>query len=132
MKFNYVEGNVVFDALENYDEYFLARSISRRVLYPLIRKFIIGLGIEIDRGYNTPNLFHDKFDNTKSFEVDLNIDEIDYINRAVMAANYAEKEAGYPIIIQEAANKIYHETYEALKDIPEITLENEKLFTETF
>ena len=85
MKFDLVEGNLILDALDGYDEYHLPRSVSRKTLYTLIKKFIGMLGIECDNGYSTPNMFHDKFDRTKSFELDLNDDEMDYINRAVQA-----------------------------------------------
>ncbi len=133
MEFNQVEGNIILNALDEYDEYFLPRSISRTVLYLLIRKFIDKLGIKIvDGGYDLPHLLHDKFNASKSFEIDLNIDELDYINRAMEAENSGDAYEGYPKYIQEAASGIYHRTYEALKAAPVVTPENQMLFQEIF
>jgi hypothetical protein len=132
MKFDLVEGNLILDALDGYDEYHLPRSVSRKTLYTLIKKFIGMLCIECDNGYSTPNMFHDKFDRTKSFELDLNDDEMDYINRAVQAGNYQDGSEDYPKDIQEAAGRVYHKTLEALRETPEVTPENQELFERIF
>lgn len=132
MKFDFVDGNLILDALDEYGEYHLPRSMSRKTLYILIKKFLDELGIKCDAGYSTPNIFHDKFDKTKSFELNLNDDEIDYINRAVQAGNYQEGSEDYPKDIQEAAGRVNRKTFDALRETPEVTPENEELFERIF
>jgi hypothetical protein len=132
MEFDLVEGNLILDALNGYGEYHLPRSMSRKTLYILIKKFVDMLGIRCDNGYSIPNIFQEKFDKTKSFELDLNDDEMDYINRAIQAGNYQERSEYYPKDIQEAADRVYHKTLGALMETPEITPENGELFKRIF
>jgi len=125
MRFDHVEGNLTLNALNEYDEYYLPRSMSRKTLYNLIKKFLDELGIKCDEdGYAIPNIFHDKFDKSISFELDLN---------EVQAGNYeGESAIVYPKDIQEAADHVYRKTYEALEGTPEITPENNELFERFF
>jgi hypothetical protein len=132
MKFDFIEGYLILEALDEYSEYHLPRSMSRKTLYNLIKKFLDGLGIECDDGYSIPNIFHDKFDESKSFDLDLDEDEIDFIKRAVQVGNFLEASGDYPKDIREAAIRVYERTYEALRETPEFTPENEELFERIF
>ncbi|MCJ7444843.1 MAG: hypothetical protein MUO26_09990 [Methanotrichaceae archaeon] len=134
MRFNHVEGNVIIAALGEYDEYVLPRSMSRKVLYSLMRKFMDKLTIEIadDGSFSTPNLFHKEFDISKNIDIELDTDELDYINRAVMAGDYTEDRCGYPTHIKEAASNVYLMTNDALNGVSDITPENHKLYEAIF
>ncbi len=132
MKFDFIEGYLILEALDQYGEYHLPRSTSRKNLYNLIKKFLDKLGIECDDGYSIPNIFHNKFDESKSFDLDLNDDEIDYINLAVQVGNFLEASGNYPKDIREAAIRVYERTYEALRKTPKFTPENEELFERIF
>lgn len=134
MRFNHVEGNVIVAALDEYDEYVLPRSMPRKILYGLMRKFMDKLIIEIadDGSFSIPNLFHEKFDISKNIDIDLDDDELDYINRAVMSGDYTLDRCGYPTHIKEAADHVYFMTYDALKGVADTTAENNELYKAIF
>ncbi len=89
------------------DDFFLPKNISRKDLYTLVSKFIQALGLKAkeDGEVPIPNLFLDKFDSSKSVEVDLTQAEMDYVLCALYAM--APEGAGYPKNIHSVSNRIY-------------------------
>jgi hypothetical protein len=50
----------------------------------------------------------------------------------VQVGNFLEASGDYPKDIREAAIRVYERTYEALRETPEFTPENEELFERIF
>ncbi len=134
MIFDYEEGNVILSALWDYDEYFLPRFISREFLYNLIKRFMDKMQIEcIDHRVPRPDLYDEKFDATRRFEVLLSDDELDVIKRAVDASGFKGCDPAYPSNIQKAADRIILRMEEALGSKNyEATIENRDAFLKVF
>lgn len=106
--FDLEEINTILSALSDMDDFFLPKSISRKVLYTLMRKLTIAIGLKPreDGTIPLPNLFEDKFDTSKSVEVDITQVEMDYVICALHAMNF--ERTGYPENINSAASRAYN------------------------
>jgi hypothetical protein len=122
--FDLEEANTILSALSDMDDFFLPKSVSRRDLYILVRKFTdaIGLKLKEDGELPFPNLFRDSFDTNRLVEVSLTQVDMDYVICALHAMNF--EGTGYPVNINSAAtrayNKINAQFNEDLTDNPEI------------
>ncbi len=106
--FDLEEASIILSALSDMDDFFLPKSISRRDLYTLAHKFMDAVYHKRRRDgeITLPNLFLDKFDNSRLVEVDLAQGDMDYIICALHAMNY--EGTGYPENINLAARRAYN------------------------
>lgn len=80
-KFNLIEFVTIEASLCDYNEFFLPISVNRRTIYTLMKKIddlLLTVGIEF------PNIYNDKFNKDILIDIDLTIDEIDYINISLL------------------------------------------------
>ncbi len=114
--FDLEEANTILSALSDMDDFFLPKSISRKDLYTLVRKFADTMGLRISENGEIPlpNLFRDKFDVSKSIEIGLTQIEIDYVICALHAMNF--EGTGYPVNINLAASRAYNKANAQFKD----------------
>jgi len=105
--FDLEEANVILTALSDMDDFFLPKSISRKDLYVLAHKFMVGVHPKTRclGELSLPNLFCDKFDASKLIEIDLTQVEMDYIICALHAMNF--EGTGHPENINLAASRAY-------------------------
>jgi hypothetical protein len=134
MIFDYEEGSVILSALWDYDEYFLPRFISRDFLYKLIKGLMDKMQIECSENrVPRPDLYDEKFDATRNFEIELSDDELDVIKRAVDASGFKGCDPAYPLSVQKAADRVILRIEEALgKKSYEATPENRDAFCKIF
>jgi len=134
MIFDYEEGSVVLSALWDYDEYFLPRFISREFLYKLIKKIMDKMQIGcVENRVPRPNLYDEKFDATRDFEIELSDDELDVIKRAIDAAGFKGCDPAYPTNVQKAVDRVLLRIEETLgRRSYETTPENKDAFCKVF
>lgn len=108
LNFNLEEANVILSALSDMDDFYLPKSISRKDLYTLARKFAVTIGLRPtdDGKLPLPNLFRDRFDVSTTVMVDITQTEIDYIICALAAMNF--EKTGHPKNIISATSKAYN------------------------
>jgi hypothetical protein len=118
------------------DDFFLPKSVSRKDLYILVKKFIqvMGLKMKEDGEVPIPNLFLDKFDTSEFVEIYLTQVEMDYVLCALHAMSF--EGTGYPENINLAASRVYNKVnaqfIDGVIDYPEnniweITVQNKDL-----
>lgn len=134
MIFDYAEGYVILSALWDFDEYFLPRFIRRDFLYKLIKEFMDAMQIKSSEGkIPRPDLYDGIPDGSKSFELNLNDDELDVVKRAVDSGNFKRCTPEYPQIVQDTSEKIILKVEEALGEKShELTPENRDIFYKVF
>jgi hypothetical protein len=106
--FDLEEANTILSALSDMDDFFLPKSVSRKDLYILVKKFIqvMGLKMKEDGEVPIPNLFLDKFDTSEFVEIYLTQVEMDYVLCALHAMSF--EGTGYPENINLAASRVYN------------------------
>ncbi len=109
--FDLEEANIILSALSDMDDFYLPQSVSRKDLYVLATKFMSAMGLRPHKNSELPlpNLFRDKFDISKSIEIDLTQVEIDYVICALHAMNF--EGTGYTENINLAANRAYNKVF---------------------
>jgi hypothetical protein len=134
--FDLEEANTILSALSDMDDFFLPKSVSRKDLYILVKKFIqvMGLKMKEDGEVPIPNLFLDKFDTSEFVEIYLTQVEMDYVLCALHAMSF--EGTGYPENINLAASRVYNKVnaqfIDGVIDYPEnniweITVQNKDL-----
>ena len=116
LNFNLEEANTILSALSDMDDFYLPKSISRKDLYTLARKFAVAMGLKLteDGKLPLPNLFQDRFDTSIIIVVNITQTEIDYIICALAAMNF--EKTGHPKNIISATRRAYNKLCAVYRD----------------
>lgn len=125
-----LEGYIIAQALDDFDDFQLPSAISRIPLYSLIKKILEGLDIFCKGGYYFPHI--KDIDRSKRFTIELSLAEIDYITKAFEYQGDIYKGTVYEKVFTKLCNsmkdKVRNTPYGAFKK----TVENEADFEKVF
>lgn len=127
-KFNLIEFVTIHASLCEYNESYLPISVNRRTIYTLMKKIddlLLTVGIEF------PNIYNDQFNKDILIDIDLTIDEIDYVYRALSI--FEDNETSWiprPTEINLSATSARQKLYDEVSKMGEVSEENWDIFDE--